>query len=129
MHTGYPRTVLETIGRELCDYVITAHLVDADGAPTPGVALTSLDLTLYAEDVTQTLINDVNRLSILNIGRGTVDDAGLLTIRLVPGDSPILDDTLSDETHIALIEWTYNNFISAGKHEFEFRVKNMARVA
>jgi hypothetical protein len=125
--------ILDTDGEpllvpELTDLRITAQLVDPLGAGIPAAQLTTLKLTLHADNATQALINGVDHISILNAGRGTIDATGHLALALQPNDNPILDDTLLEEWHVALVEWTYNAGQSAGRQSLAYRVRNLARV-
>ena len=124
-----PRTVLAEIAREKSDYRITAQIVDAVGTGIPAANLASLTLTLHLDDIAATLINSVDDANILNAGRGTVDSSGNLVLTLSSADNVIIDTTLTEELHIALIEWTYNGGASQGRHQLAFRVRNLARVS
>lgn len=122
-----PRTLLPEVGRELADYRITRRFVDTLGNAIPGAALSELSLTLY-EDASKTILNNADHVNILNNGRGTVDNNGKLVILLEPADAPIIDDSVLEEWHVALVEWNYNNGLSTGRAELAFRVRNMALV-
>ena len=110
---------------------ITATLLDELGVAIPSAGLTALTLTLYSRDhVTQAIINSVSAVNILNSGRGTVHaSSGLLTIVLDPADSQIIDTTLDQEWHRALIEGTYAGGAKAFKSEIDFPVRNLNKVS
>ena len=121
------KTVITTpVGERTTSY-ITAVIRDQNGDPIPGGSLNSLTLTLYNVDASNTIINSVDDVNILNVGRGVVDANGNVTIELLLLDNQLIDITKSFETHRALIEWTWGN-TRQGRHEVEFLVQNMTRV-
>ena len=126
-----PRTVLTDVIPERTTQKFTAVIKDENGAAIPAASLTTLTLTLYALDGAQagTVINSVDDMNILNANRGTVDGSGNLTLLFVPNDMAILDATLLEERHVALIEWTYASGAKSGRHEIQFRVKNLDKVS
>jgi hypothetical protein len=123
------RTPLSEPAVEKSSYRITATITDESGAALPAASLTTLVLTLYALDAAQTIVNGVNAANILNSGRGAVDAAGKLTLTLLPADNVLIDPTQSSEIHVALVEWTWAAGLKAGKHEVQFTVVNLAKVA
>ena len=67
---------------------------------------------------------------IKNRGRATVHaTSGLVTLTLLPADNQIVDATLDQEWHRALIEWTYNSGVKAGRYEVDFPVRNLNKVS
>ena len=110
---------------------ITATLKDETGAAIALAALTTLTLTLYLRDLAaQTIINSVTAENIKNTGRATVHaTSGLVTLTLLPADNQVVDQTLDQEWHRALIEWTYNAGAKAGKYEIDFPVRNLNKVS
>jgi hypothetical protein len=126
-HTALPRKRIAMPARELASYHITAQVVDHLMNPIPGANLTTMELTVYAEDSGHTLINNNDHVNILNNAQGTIDSGGNLVIHLAPADNPILDDSQSEEIHVALVEWTYNAGFDSGWQELEFRVRNKVR--
>jgi len=108
---------------------ITGTLVDETGAAVPSAALTTLTLTIYARDhATQAIVNSVDDVNILNSGRGTVHaTSGLLTLLLDPADQTIIDATLDQEWHRALIEGTYSATKKL-KYEIDFPVRNLNKI-
>jgi hypothetical protein len=119
--------ILEPIGERTTRF-ISAQLVDQNENPISGGSLQTLTLTLYNVDATNTIINSVNDVNILNIDRGTVDGNGNVVIELQPADNQLIDTTKTREIHRALIEWTYGGTGKTGRHIIEFVVANMTRV-
>lgn len=119
--------IAEPIGERTTRF-ITAQLVDQDENSIGAGSLLSLTLTLYNLDSTNTIINSVNDTNILNVGRGTVDSDGNVSIELQPDDNQLIDTTKTREIHRALIEWTYGSGPRQGRHIVEFTVVNMSRV-
>lgn len=103
-----------------------ARLTDQADIALTAAALNSLTLTLYdVQAETQAIVNGVNRLNILNTGRGSLAADGTLTITLEPADTVILDETHAFERRRMLIEWTWQAGTRAGRHEVDFFVKNL----
>lgn len=124
-----PRTVLTDIVAEKTTCRITAAVVDEAGLPLTSSDLTTLTLTLYVPTGAQAIINSRNGTNILNSGPGQIDGNGILTLTLEPLDNAILDATLPHETHRALIQWTWSGGNKAGRHELDFRVRNLSKVS
>lgn len=108
---------------------LIATITEEDGVtPIPVGTLTTLTLTLYADDANQTIINGRNAQSILGVNGGAVDASGVLTLTLSPADNAIVNTALEVERHIALFEWTWG-VGKAGKYELVLLVRNLAKVA
>ena len=109
---------------------LTATLLDDAGAAVPSAGLPALTLTLYSRDsATLAIVNSVSTVNILNSGRGTVHtSSGLLTVVLDPADNQILDNTVDQEWHRALIEGTYAGGAKSFKSEIDFPVRNLNKV-
>ena len=124
------RTVLPDPIPEKATWRYTATLKDETETVVAAAQLTTLTLTLYALNAALTILNSVDATNILNTGRGTVHaTSGLLTIVFEPADNPVVDATLLEERHLALIQWTYAGGAKAGRHEVEFGVRNLAKVS
>jgi len=108
---------------------IRGRFLDDLGQPIPLVGLDSLTLTLYS-DATKAIINGVENTDIRNVGRGIVSDLdGTFSVKLGVDDMIILDDSLTTETHVALIIGTYNGVPEDGfSREVVFKVRNLAKV-
>jgi hypothetical protein len=113
--------------KEKTTQAFTAVLQDETGAVIPAASITALTLTLY-DLLTNAIINSRDHVSIKNANGGTIDASGNLTWTSDVLDSPILNDTLAQENHIALIEWTYNSG-KQGRFEVALIVRNMVRVS
>lgn len=124
-----PRTVLTDIVAEKTTCRITAAVVDEAGLPLAANDLTTLTLTLYVPTGALTIINSRNGTNILNAGPGQIDANGILTLTLDPLDNAILDATLPHETHRALVQWTWSGGNKSGRHEVDYRVRNLAKVS
>jgi hypothetical protein len=106
----------------------TADLKKEDGTVVASADLSALTLTVYAQDAAQTIINALNAVSILNVGRGTLDAAGKLTIVLAGDDLALVDATAAYEDHVMLIQGTYASGTRFARHEVYVRVVNLAKV-
>lgn len=99
----------------------TAGLFDANMKPVPGSAFSSLQLTI-ADTLTGTIINNVNGVSILNVGRGTVDPQGNLTINLQTGDTALQYPAFPLVKRSLLIVGVYNGGASTLIHQANFLI-------
>lgn len=120
-----PRTVLSDRVPERSTYVLTATVEDHAGTPLGPTSLATLTLLLF-DAASGTVINSVNRVNILNAGRGTLTSGGVLTLALEPLDNQLVDASRSEEAHVALVEWTYG--AKEGRHEIVFFVTNLTKV-
>lgn len=121
MSTRYvnPETVPERVG-----WRYQGTLKDEAGAIIPAATFATLTVTIYALDTAQTVIQAST--SILNVGRGTLDAGGVLTITFLPADSAVLDDGLLEERHLALVEGDYAGTRKFAR-EIEWAVVNLAK--
>ena len=93
------------------DLRFTAVLKDKAGVFIPFTSLSLLTLTVYAAIPGEPIVNGIDHVGILNVGRGTVDSFGNHTVTLsgANGDMNIVGprSTASDfeEQHIMLFEW------------------------
>jgi hypothetical protein len=106
----------------------TADLKKEDGTAVAPADLSTLTLTVYAQDTALTIINGLNAANILNAGRGTLDAAGKLTIVLAGDDLALVDPAAAYEDHVMLIQGTYASGTRFARHEVYHRVINLAKV-
>jgi hypothetical protein len=111
---------------EQCTAKIKGVLRDEDGAAIDGATITSLGLTLY-DKVTGNIINSRDHLNILNVNGGSVDSVGNFAWIMTPSDNMIVNDSLNNEEHHALIEFTYSGG-RQGKKLVVFVVENLVKV-
>lgn len=95
---------------------------DEAGVAIPAASLSTCTLKLY-DAATQAAIGTATR-DVLT----SVDAAGLLALTLGAADSPILNDDLVVEVHVALFEWTYNGVIGRGQFVALLGVVNASKV-
>lgn len=125
-HDALDRLVFSVL--EQTTPLFEATLVGEDGTtPIPGSTLSTLTLTLYADDANQTILNNRDNQNVLQQNGVTVDEFGLLQWILSPEDLAIVDNNLPIERHIALFQWTWG-VGRAGKYEFVLAVSNLSRV-
>lgn len=109
---------------------ITTTVTNQAGTGIPGSSLTTLTLTLY-DKKTGEVINSVSGTDILNTGRGSIDESGVLTLTLEPEDMPVVDSDLKAgniEHHVALIVWTWDSGDKRGHDELIIPVRNSLKV-
>ena len=105
---------------------ITAVIKDETNTVIPSTSLNTLTLTLYNK-TDLTILNSRDGQDILNTNGGTVDSSGNFVLTLTPADMIVVHTVKTQETHIALIEWTYGSG-KAGGYEIEFTVDNLSYV-
>lgn len=113
---------------EKTTHVYSAVIKDEANDVVPAAQLTTLTLTQYALQ-TGTIINSREGQNVLNANNVTVTSGGVLTWIMQPADNAIVNAALEYEFHIALFEWTYASGAKAGKHEVEFKIQNLTKVA
>lgn len=104
----------------------TGTLKDQTGAVVPGSALTTLTIRIY---VVNAALTDIvaSPVSILNTGRGTISELGVLVIDLTPSDSAITETADLRENHRALVEAVWSSGTKEFAHEIEWIVNNMSK--
>jgi len=65
-------------------------LLDGDRSPIAPPALSYLTLTI-CDTLSGTVVNGAQGIDVLNIGRGTLDAFGVLTLALEPGDTSMAE--------------------------------------
>lgn len=100
--------------------VYSGQLVDSTNNGLSYSALTTLTLSIV-DTLTGLVINGVNKVNILNAGRGQVDAQGNLTITLLAGDTTMTDVPGASRVERSMvIDWTYNGGASVGRHQVNF---------
>ena len=108
----------------------TASLLKEDGTALGSGDVSALTLTVYNLDAALTIINSINGVSILNVGRGTLSAGGALVVTLDALDLALVDATnAEEERHVMLIIGTYAAGARFMRHEIEHTVVNLQRVA
>lgn len=113
--------------RERATALYQATLKDEAGVVIPSSAIATLTLTLRnaADDA---IINGRDAQNVLNANGVTVHaTSGLLVWTMTPADNAIQDDTLPNELHLALFEFTYST-TKGGHHEVALTVQNRKKV-
>lgn len=103
---------------------ITMQLVDWAQQPIPGAALNAMTLTL-ADTLSETIINGVQQINILNTGRGMIDQKGTVTIMLGPDDTAMSETTALQVQRSAIVDWTYNGGASVGRQQINFMLNQL----
>lgn len=128
---GYPITKFEeTAILEKKSARLECRLLDDTGAGLAAASLTACTLTLY-DRASLALINPSGRpaaQNILNTNGCTIDTAGNLVLQLDPADNALADTTKERETHVALIEWSWQAGARKGGHEFHLLVAGSPKI-
>jgi hypothetical protein len=108
-----------------------ATIKDDDGVVIPAAQITSLKLTYYVAEGSDSeageIINNRNEESVLNNNKGvTVDSSGRLVWSMVPAETRIKVPARMTELHYARWDWEYGTG-SVGRHQVGFRVTNLRR--
>jgi hypothetical protein len=101
-----------------------ANLVDKDGQPIAGSALTSLTLT-YFQEYSEAIINGRSGQNVLQANGVTLDGNGVLTWELTKADTVISNNALAFDPHIARFDFTYPTN-QTGRHEVRILVANLS---
>lgn len=101
--------------------IYTGRLLDGNGDGIPAGDLDSLTLTLAVTN-TGVIVNGVEKVDILNTGRGVIDAEGNLTITLLPEDTDIGAAPVNTQRTLSMvIDWTFNGGAYVGRHEPRLR--------
>lgn len=116
-------TILTSPIAERTTRILGGTVLDETGTPIPGTSLTTATLTLYDEE-TGIIINSRTDVDI----KANISALGVLAFELLPADNAIVKPARPEETHVALIEFTYSSGTKRGQHEISFTVVNSSRV-
>ena len=126
--TATVRTTVTDEVPERSSWKYQATMNDENGNAIQQSDIDALTLTVYVLDDDKTIVNNCEGDDILDVGRGTVGtNNGALSIRFEPDDSEMIDTSKKRETHIALIEMTWNSGTKKMAHEVAWTVVNMGR--
>lgn len=89
--------------------------------------LTTITLTLY-DKKTGNILNGRNKQNVLNTNNVTIDSAGQLVWELQPADLAIVNTNNTNESHIALFEWSWSQGTKFGKREVDVAIRNLTNV-
>jgi len=120
-------TTLSTHVSEKSTSLLSWVFKDHAGVAVSSANLTTVTVTLY-DKATAAIINSRDGQSILNVNGGTADTSGNGTLKLGPNDNVIVTAARKQEVHVALIQFTYNSGVDAGREELEFTVYNLSKV-
>src|SRR5215831_5164520 len=132
--TAIVRSIVTDEVPERSSWKFQTTMKDENGIGIVESDINTLTLTIYvpdaplAQDDDMTIVNGCDAVDILNTGRGTVGTSnGLLTIIFEADDSEIVNTTKRRETHVALIEVTWQGGQKQVAHEVAWSVVNMGR--
>jgi len=103
--------------------VITVTFYDESGDALAKASITDVTASLYnMEDFA--IINSRDGLTVLDANGGSVSSSGVLTLKLLPLDNPVVDSTQEIETHYLDITWTWtdgdgDDFSETGLFQFD----------
>ena len=103
-------------------------ILDETGTVVPGTSLYTATLTLYDER-TKTIINSRNAQNVNQTNGVAISAAGVVTWTMAPADSPIINDKLPQEAHVAVFDFRWDSGVSRCLHEFKILVKNVSMVS
>lgn len=123
---AFRTTILERVP-EGVSAQITGQFNDETGTAIALATLTAVTLTLYDQS-SGTIVNLRDHADILNANGGVITATGGLTLTLSYADGALISQTPDYETHVALIEWSWNAGAKRGKAEVVFSVVNLTKV-
>lgn len=101
------------------------QFVDEQGNNLNLADLGYVKLWLYNQATPAVFINSRNGGSILNANGGVISGTGAFTLTLAPADNVLASQAVSEETHEALIEYTYNGGAAKARVILRFVVSNL----
>lgn len=107
--------------------VYKAQLVAEDGTPLPATDIAILTLSLR-DSMTREIINGLDNTDILNVGRGTLDAEGNLTVILGTDDTvPLGDPPVAGFQYRSMVlNWVGTNGTTVGWHQVDFTITILA---
>ena len=105
----------------------SATIVDDQGVAISSANLSTITLTLY-EKKTGSIVNSRDEQNVKNANNVTIDASGVLVWSIQVADLVMVNTNNTNETHVALFEWTWDAGTKSGKHEVELAVKNLTKV-
>ena len=98
----------------------TAQLEDSSGSPAPGSMLNAMTLSIV-NTMTGQVVNGVDKVDILNTGRGRIDEVGSLQIQLEVADTSLDATPGAQQVQRSLvIDFTYAGGVLVGRHQVNF---------
>src|SRR5690242_13217059 len=93
----------------------------------PASALLSCTLSI-ADTLTGRIVNGISSVSILNTGRGTINEQGNLLITLLPSDTLIGIFGVTKIQRSLVVDWTwmFEGNLSTGRHQANFTIVSLA---
>jgi hypothetical protein len=105
----------------------TGVLQDESGNAVGSVILTTFTLTVYSVLPNLPIVNGMDHVSILNVGRGTVDSLGNVVVTFSPADMAAPESGLSIVERVMLLEWTWAGGAKGSDQEVHFFVEQVRR--
>lgn len=128
-------TIIKDTNAKIANYlkgssaIFTFTFKDFAGAQLDKTALLSIVMDLFDED-TNTVLDSLEDVSVVDANGGTVAADGTLTLRLpeTAQDFKGTEGAGNTEVHILRLLWTWNDGVAAltGQHQFKFQVEDIA---
>jgi hypothetical protein len=101
----------------------TGTLLDGNGNPIPGSAITTLLFSLY-DTMLNEIVNGLDQINVVISGKGSISSSGVITLNLAvedmqPTGSPP-PNTIQYRTIV--FDWWYNGGVSKGRDHFDFQI-------
>lgn len=104
-------------------------LTDELGVAVPLADLGTVKCWLYVAPETGVVptafINNRSAQDVKNVNGGVITAGGVFSLTLAPADNPMVDASLTEETHEVYVEFTYNGGAKTGRQIWRFAVANL----
>lgn len=104
---------------------VRGTITDEDGIALAAADLDELTATLYDASDPANIVTDWDDRDVKDAGGGAFDGTTKeFTLRLPPEAMTLFNETRKTETHILILEWTYNGGDDQGYQEFQIPISN-----
>jgi len=127
MSTDFRQTLTTPVCEKTAS-TITFQLTDQADVALALASLTTLTLTLYDVVAPTAFFNSRNAQDILGVNGGSVSAGGVLTLVLGNADNVLTSQNNTEETHAALLRWTWSSGTRQGAKELLYSIVNQVQI-
>lgn len=107
--------------------ILTALIADMNGNAIGSALMTTMTLSIY-DTKTDSIVNSVQDVNILNTGRGQLDSVGNLQVTLTTADTAMLVSTDTFEIRSLVVKWTHNGGAFNNVQQINFALVALAGI-
>lgn len=85
---------------------------------------TSVNYVLKVKDTSDEILQG----TLTDLEANEVSEGVVYELQLSKSDNTIFNDTESDETHILVVDWSYNDGTDGSTKEYKFIIRNLSNI-